>query len=180
MSFHFFQDRLLNNPWAEPPSANDWLVQPTYPRHDPVPYCLAPLWDKYCARADRHPSKINKSGAKEQKPRIPKELRLRLKHARAARGMLQGLEEDVRHFVQRWNEMQLALQREELRDPSGWEEVQVSSDSDETSEDEIVFVGRNRQDRKQRSQLGLKGTSERYDEKMVFESVVDDRAAAFG
>lgn len=170
------QDRLLNNPWAEPPSANDWLVQPTYPRHDPVPYYLAPLWDIHYSQVDRHSSKVTKAAA-EQKHRVPKELRTRLKHARGARGMLQGLEEDVRNFVQRWNEKQLMLQQEESQDASGPEE---------DSEDEILFMGRNGQEQERKPRLRKTHTNtsspedERYGEKMVFESMVDDRAAGFG
>lgn len=174
------EDRLLHNPWAEPPSSKDWDVQPTYPRHDPMPYYLAPLWDVHYAHiADRHSAK-KCATAENEKHRIPKELRLRLKHARAARGMLQDLEEDIRLFIQNWNEKQVLLHGQGLQDVP-----EYSGTSD--SEDEIVFVGRNRKmhdsaERKQKfRQLRdeVVAQSER-DEKMVFESLVDDRAAGFG
>ena len=37
-------DRLLNNPYVEPPQPKDWEVHPTHPVHN-VPYYHAPLWD---------------------------------------------------------------------------------------------------------------------------------------
>ncbi|RJE27378.1 hypothetical protein PHISCL_00254 [Aspergillus sclerotialis] len=172
-------DRLLNNPWAEPPSPNDWTIQPTYPRHDPMPYYLAPLWDVHYAHIDRKSSKQSKDGAKDAKHRIPKDLRLKLKHARAARGMLQDLEEEVRQFIQKWNTKQLLLQKEGLADAPLY---------DEDSEDEVVFVGRNgqmhdsptRKERFREMRESMNNPSERDGEKMVFESSIDDRAAGFG
>ncbi|CAI7572269.1 unnamed protein product [Penicillium manginii] len=167
-------DRLLHNPWAEPPSSQDWEIRPTYTRHDPMPYYLAPLWDvHYAHMADTHP---RKNAAVEEKHRVPKELRSRLKHARAARGMLQDLEDEIRLFIRKWNEKQTLLRNEGLQD--------VPSDS----EDEIVFVGRNgqmhdspeRKEALQRLRDEMSFHDERDGEKMVFESLVDDRAAAFG
>lgn len=151
------------------------MVQPTNPRHDHVPYYLAPLWDIHYAHVDRNSSKKDN----EPKRRIPKELRIRLKHARAARGMLQDLEDDIRCFIERWNEKQASLQREGLQD---------APSSEEDSEDEVVFVGRNGQmhdspERKQRLQQmrqDMNLHNERDGEKMVLESIVDDRAAGFG
>ena len=171
-----FADRLLHNPWAEPPSPNDWTVQPTYTRHDPMPYYLAPLWDVHYAHVDHHTANDTKEG----KHHIPRELRLRLKRARAARGMLQDLEEDIRQFIQKWSEKQALLQSEGLAD--------APQLSDEESEDEIVFVGRNgqmhdspaRKDKLHQIREAMCSHNERDGEKMVFESDVDDRAAGFG
>lgn len=94
--------------------------------------------------------------------------------------MLQDLEEEIRQFVQRWNEKQLMLQEQGLED--------APSSSDEDSEDEIVFVGRNgkmhdspehrRRLRQMREEMS--SHNERHGVKMVFESLVDDRAAGFG
>jgi hypothetical protein len=103
-----------------------------------------------------------------------------LKHARAARGMLQDLEEDIRQFIQRWNERQVLRRKDGLAD--------APSSSDEDSEDEVVFVGRNGQmhdspDRKaklQNMRETMTSHNENHGEKMVFESLVDDRAAGFG
>ncbi|KAJ5225476.1 hypothetical protein N7468_006701 [Penicillium chermesinum] len=174
-------DRLLHNPWAEPPAPMDWDIQPTYTRHDPMPYYLAPLWDVHYAKvADRHAARVHAEKAAAEKHRVPKELRSRLKHARAARGMLQDLEDEIRVFILKWNDKQLYLRADGLQD------APESSPSD--SEDEIVFVGRNGQmhdspGRKQRLQQMREELSlhdERDGEKMVFESLVDDRTAAFG
>jgi hypothetical protein len=172
------QDRLLNNPWAEPPAPHDWVIEPTYTRHDPMPYYLAPLWEVHYARmADHQSARKHAAKTASLKHRVPKELRSKLKHARAARGMLQDLEDDIRLFIQKWNEKQQYLQSEGLQDAP-----------EDDSEDEIVFVGRNGQmhdspERKQkleqmRQELSLH--HERDGEKMVFESLVDDRGAAFG
>ncbi|KKK13118.1 hypothetical protein P175DRAFT_0439225 [Aspergillus ochraceoroseus IBT 24754] len=173
-------DRLLHNPWAEAPSPKDWLPQPTHTRHEPMPYYLAPLWDAHYAHVDRCSSRQAADGAKVEKHRIPKELRLKLKHARAARGMLQDIEEDIRQFIQRWNEKQLLRAKDGLAD--------APSSCDEDSEDEVVFVGRNGQthdspDRKANLQAmreAMRSHNEHDGEKMVFESLVDDRGAGFG
>ncbi|KAJ5675760.1 hypothetical protein N7462_008657 [Penicillium macrosclerotiorum] len=174
-------DRLLHNPWAEPPSPNDWDIKPTYPRHDPMPYYLAPLWDVHYAKMADHQSARKNAKTPSPKHRVPKELRLKLKHARAARGMLQDLEDEIRLFICKWNEKQLYLQSEGLQDAP---EVSASEDS----EDEIVFVGRNGQmhdspERKRKLQQlrdEMSSHHERDGEKMVFESLVEDRAAGFG
>ncbi|KAL3460524.1 R3H-associated N-terminal domain-containing protein [Aspergillus heterothallicus] len=173
-------DRLLNNPWATPPSPKDWHPQPTHMRHEPMPYYLAPLWDKHYAHLDRRTSKQVANEGTVGRHHIPKELRLKLKHARAARGMLQDLEEDIRQFIQRWNERQALRRQDGLAD--------APSSSDEDSEDEVVFVGRNGQmhdspDRKAKLQTmreTMTSHNECHGEKMVFESLVDDRAAGFG
>ncbi|KAJ5144885.1 hypothetical protein N7448_002277 [Penicillium atrosanguineum] len=168
-------DRLLHNPWAEPPSSKDWDILPTYPRHDPMPYYLAPLWDvHYSKMADHAPKTV------VDKHRVPRELRTKLKHARAARGMLQDLEDEIRLFIRKWNEKQLFLRSEGLQD--------APESSSDDSEDEIVFVGRNGQmhdspERKQKLQQLREEMSlhhERDGEKMVFESLVEDRSAGFG
>lgn len=176
------KDRLLHNPWAEPPSSKDWDIQPTYTRHDPMPYYLAPLWEVHYARvADHDAARKNAAKAANTKYRVPKELRTKLKHARAARGMLQDLEDDVRLFIRKWNEKRQFLASEGLQDAPDF------SASDD-SEDEIVFVGRNgqmhdspeRRQRLEKLRQELSSHDERDGEKMVFESLVDDRAAAFG
>lgn len=173
------KDRLLHNPWAEPPSPHDWTIQPTYPRHNPMPYYLAPLWDVHYAKmADHHSAR--KNAQTPAKHRVPKDLRLKLKHTRAARGMLQDLEDDIRLFIRQWNEKQVFLASEGLADAPETEA--------EDSEDEIVFVGRNgqmhdapeRQQKLQQIRAEMNLHHERDGEKMVFESLIDDRAAGFG
>jgi hypothetical protein len=128
--------------------------------------------------ADHHSAR--KNAQTPLKHRVPKDLRLKLKHARAARGMLQDLEDDIRLFIRQWNDKQVFLASEGLADAPQTEA--------EDSEDEIVFVGRNGQmhdapERVQklqqmRAQMNLH--HERDGEKMVFESLVEDRAAGFG
>ncbi|KAL4902832.1 hypothetical protein BDW74DRAFT_58358 [Aspergillus multicolor] len=154
-------DRLLQNPWAEMPSPKDWMPQPTHTRHEPMPYFLAPLWDKHYAHIER---------PMPAKPRhhIPKELRHKLKHARAARGMLQDLEEDVRRYIKEW---QVVGKKDGLAD--------ASSSSDEDSEDEVVFVGRNGR-KPQSMHETIVPQSQRAEKKMVFESSIDDPTAGFG
>merc|ERR1712014_487874 len=77
-------DRLLSNPYAQPPLPSDWRVQPTYPRHA-VPYFLAPLWDAEYARSsserkkkmDEAKSPASKEEADAKK--VTQELRAKLK-----------------------------------------------------------------------------------------------------
>lgn len=178
------EGRLLNNPWAQPPSASDWLIQPTYPRHDTVPYYLATLWDAHYAHKEHgkgsRTARANKS-KEDEKHQVLKDLRQTLKHARAARGLLQDLEEDIRRFVKQCSEKQLILREE------GLEDAPTSSDSAD-SEDEIVFVGRNgqmhdspeRRRRLRRMKEEMNSRHERDGEKMVFESLANDRGAVFG
>ncbi|PGG96497.1 hypothetical protein AJ79_09557 [Helicocarpus griseus UAMH5409] len=191
-------DRLLNNPWAQPPSANDWQIQPTY-QHRSVPYYLAPLWDTHFASKEhtknsRKNNKDNDSGSQ-----IPKELRLKLKHARAARGMLRDLEEEIRRFVEKYHEKQAVLRDEGLEDaPSPLSDdddkndrknkPDEASDDSGSDDDEVVFVGRkgqmhdspSRKDRLRKLDADMGITKEPEGEKMVFESLEEDRAAGFG
>jgi hypothetical protein len=174
-------DRLLNNPWAQPPAAMDWQIQPTYPRHSTVPYYLAALWDShYAAKQQAHASKRqahSHARADTAENHLSKELRLKLKHARAAKGMLQDLEEEIRKFVQKWNEKQSAQK------PQG-DGTSVTSDPDDSdfSDDEIVFVGRKRaaSTRERQREDSLNKRKESDHEKLVFESSADDRGAGFG
>ena len=146
-----------------------------------MPYYLAPLWDVHYSHVVDHQSAARAAERANEKHQIPKVLRLKLKHARAAHGMLRDLEEEVRTFIQKWNERELLLEKEGLRDAP---EYSTSDDS----EDEIVFVGRNGQmhdspERKERLRLlreEISSHSERDGEKMVLETLADDRAAGFG
>ncbi|CAG8046553.1 unnamed protein product [Penicillium olsonii] len=174
-------DRLLHNPWAEPPSSKDWDVTPTHTRHNPMPYYLAPLWDVHYSHVQDQQLDVKAVERANEKHHVPKELRSKLKHARAARGMLQDLEEEVRVFIRKWNEKELLLEKEGLQDAP-------DHPASDDSEDEIVFVGRNGQMhdapvRKERLRLlhaEISSHSERDGEKMVLETMNDDRAAGFG
>jgi hypothetical protein len=163
-------DRLLSNPYAEPPLPSDWQVQPTHPVHR-VPYFLAPLWDAEYRRkalerqtreaAARAPASREEAAA----ARVAQELRAKLKKSRGAKGLLQDLEEDVRGFVRQWEEKQRELESEGL----------IEADS---SDEEIVFVGRNgamSDDRtREKEDKGLEK------DKLIFQGLVDDHGAAFG
>ena len=111
-------------------------MHPTYPRRV-VPYFLAPLWDVDVAarRAEeqrqaraKHDARVAAQGGPAGQ--VTKDLRQTLKRAKAARGLLQELEEEVRKFVAGWEKKQEERRRAGLHD----------ADSDE---EEIVFVGRN-------------------------------------
>lgn len=165
-------DRLLNNPYAQPPLPSDWEVRPTYPVHS-VPYFLAPLWDaeyKYKSKPSNKPTRPQDPrahGTQEDQAasRVPKELKARLRRSRAAKGMLQDLEAEVRQFVESWENKQAEMEKDGL----------IDADSED---EEIVFVGRNGamsdERKKAREEKDLKR------DKLVYESLVDDHGAAFG
>ncbi|KAI9842718.1 MAG: hypothetical protein M1838_002998 [Thelocarpon superellum] len=169
-------DRLLNNPYAQAPLPSDWEVHPTYPRHATVPYYLAPLWDGELGRKaselkERKHAKKDDEGMADV---VLKELRGKLKKTRAARGLLQDLETEVRGFVERWE------QRENRHDRQ--------TDIGESEHEEIVFLGRNRAAadkmcaRQQRDRLRAREAEEveLARDKLVFNSFVDDHGAGFG
>lgn len=105
----------------------------------------------------------------ESATHIPKEVRAKLKRARAAKGLLHDLEEDIRGFVQRWNEREA-----QLRD-AGLSDVTAAAADDEEDE-EIVFVGRNGMMHDDRPKHEAETVAS---EKLVFEGLEDDKAAAF-
>ena len=167
-------DRLLDNPWAQPPLPSDWEVHPTYPRHV-VPYFLAPLWDAEMAAksAASHKKRCSKGKTTQEEVgagNVPKELREKLKKAKAAKGLLQDLEEEVRKFVKKWEEKEKQLVKEGLHDV-------------DSEDDEIVFVGRSGQMHDMPpSPKASKTTEEEKIEKdkLVFDSLADDHGASFG
>lgn len=168
-------DRLLNNPWAQPPLASDWEVHPTYPKHT-VPYYLAPLWDQdMAARAGaekkkRDVARKQAQACDESAGKIPRELREKLKKAKAAKGLLKDLEEQVRVFVEKWEDSA----KKEAKD----KEFEVDSE-----DEEIVFVGRNGQMNDMPPSPSPQTRSEEDDiekDRLVFESLANDRGASFG
>ncbi len=168
-------DRLLNNPWAQPPLPSDWEVHPTYPKHA-VPYYLAPLWDatstaRGIAEAKKQEAKRSRARPAEDTMKVPKELREKLKKTKAAKGLLQDLEEQVRSFVKHWEE------KKQKPPPAPKPEL-------DSEDEEIVFVGRNGQmhDVPQSPHAARDDFDEddvRRD-KLVFDSPVDDHGASFG
>ena len=171
-------DRLLNNPWVQPPLPSDWEVHPTYRKHA-VPYYLAPLWDVHVAakqaaadkeKAEAKSSKINtkaKEAADSRAGKVPKEPREKLKKAKAAKGLLQALEEEVRKFIKNWEE------KNHDTKPVTEDDV-MSLDSDD---EEIVFVGQNGQMHEIPSPPNPDIVK---DDKLVFDSAADDHGANFG
>nr|OQO16421.1 hypothetical protein B0A51_14894 [Rachicladosporium sp. CCFEE 5018] len=163
-------DRLLSNPYAQPPLPSDWEVHPTYPRHS-VPYFLAPLWDAEYARtsAARKVAEAKKAAPATPEDaaalKVTQDLRAKLKRARGAKGLLQDLETEVRGFVAQWEAKQKQLEDEGV----------IESDSED---EEIVFVGRNGtmsdEQKREREEAGLEK------DMMVFRSLVDDHGASFG
>ncbi|MCJ1252024.1 hypothetical protein MMC30_009262 [Trapelia coarctata] len=179
-------DHLLSNPHAQPPLPSDYFPHPTHPRRQ-VPYFLAPLWDADLAK--RKPSTTNprarrQSSKADPAVTIPNTLRATLKRAKAAKGLLQDLETEIRKFVTSWEKKQQTLKEEGLE----------HAIEDSSEDEEIVFVGRGgrmldtppspkvtyrRQDRaeyieaeKEREEVARK--------KLVFESLAEDRGASFG
>ncbi|KAL8656829.1 MAG: hypothetical protein Q9226_002521 [Calogaya cf. arnoldii] len=168
-------DRLLSNPWAQPPLPSDWEVQPTYRKHS-VPYYLAPLWDaqvaaRESAEAMKRKNQTKGSAATGGDGKVPKELREKLKKTKAAKGLLQDLEEQVRSFVKQW----------EAKNHKPPPVPKLDLDSDE---EEIVFVGRNGQmhDVPQSPHAVMDDFDEEdiKRDKLVFDSLADDHGASFG
>ncbi|GAB7363004.1 hypothetical protein MBLNU230_g3298t1 [Neophaeotheca triangularis] len=158
-------DRLLDNPYAQPPLPSDWAVGPTYSQHS-VPYFLAPLWDaEFAARRQAKPAPGAQVRNKEEAEaaKVARELRTKLKRARGARGLLQDLETEVRGYVEQWEDKERQLEREGL----------LEADSED---EEIVFVGRNgaMSDEKRKQDEALRK------DKLVFESLLDHHGASFG
>jgi hypothetical protein len=166
-------DHLLHVPNAQPPLPSDWEVHPTYPVHS-VPYYLAPLWDAGMRRraeeaaAEKKARALRKAGNGgvevgihgEEKGRVPRELRMRVKKSKGARTLLQELEEEVRKFVREWEE----------RAETGAGEV-------DSEDEEVVFVGRNgRMSDEQRRCV----EEELEREKCIYDALVDDTGASFG
>ncbi|KAJ4362984.1 hypothetical protein N0V83_010101 [Neocucurbitaria cava] len=166
-------DRLLNNPYAEPPLPRDWEVHPTH-RVTNVPYYLAPLWDAGLKRQsnERKTAAVAQKAATKtvaNKPTtpgvVPKELRDKLKRSRGAKGLLMDLESEVRKFVADWEEKERKAEQEGLP---------LDPDSDD---DEIVFVGRNGQ---MNDMQESKDAQQIKRELLLFESPEEDMGGSFG
>ena len=165
-----------------------------------MPYYLAPLWDahyaakeqarvsrrKAHARSKSHKDDGGGTGAADDEMhQISKELRLRLKHARAARGMLQDLEDDIREFLKSWKEKQVVKAPDASAGSSrmGTEQNQTADVDTDDEDDEVVFVGRKsaaKQPPRGDRDPALDECNSSDCEKLVFESSADDHAAGFG
>lgn len=169
-------DRLLNNPYAEPPQPKDWEVHPTHPVHH-VPYFLAPLWDAGLSRqqAERKTMAAKAKASSRtvaKKPTtagiVPKELREKLKRSRGAKGLLMDLEAEVRRFVAEWED------KERRADEDG-----LPVDVDSSDDEEIVFVGRNGKMSDSRGPTDARHADVKR-ELMLFETPEEDQGGSFG
>ena len=161
-------DRLLGNPHAQPPLPMDWEVRPTHNVHS-VPYYLATLWDAKKAEEDRRAASkrvLNKTKDSTEATigRVPKALKAKLKKSRGARGLLQDLEEEIRKFVESWEEKERKRVEQET--------VEVDSE-----DDEIVFVPKHSMHSRDTS---MDSTLILEPEKLVFEGPQEDQSASFG
>lgn len=141
-----------------------------------MPYYLAPLWDANLAakqtteRKRRESARQDTERKDEGHGKVPKELREKLKKAKAAKGLLKALEEEVRKFVKSWED--------------GIHIVDKGASPEMDSEDEeIVFVGRNGQMHDIPPSPKLRKYPDPKDVKtdqLVFDSLADDHGANFG
>jgi R3H-associated N-terminal domain len=184
----------MNNPWAQPPLPSDWHVMPTHPVRV-VPYFLAPLWEERLA-ARREEERERRLKLQKQRNgyakgsvdessvvHVPKDLRSKMKRAKAAKGLLFDLEEDIRSFVAGW---QANDGRERTVSFGSAVDVDEAICTDD-SEDDIVFVGRNGKTHddppspkvsKSREDMVL--VDDMLAEKLVFGALADDKGAKFG
>ncbi len=117
------------------------------------------------AGAEKHKRETARKQAEaedESAGRIPRELREKLKKAKAAKGLLKDLEEQVRLFVKNWK----AVGEHEL----------------DSEDEEIVFVGRNGQmnDIPSSPKISLDESDAERDQRLVFDSLANDQGASFG
>lgn len=134
----------LNVPNSQPPLPSDWEIHPTYPIHT-VPYYLAPLWEAGLHKQSQQRDMLLKNKAKTARAnmngitnegkgstgKIPQELRTKLKKAKGAKGLLIGLETEIRGFASSTTSKRPAS-------PQSDSESETFSDP----EDEIIFIGR--------------------------------------
>ncbi|RYP02349.1 hypothetical protein DL764_005831 [Monosporascus ibericus] len=124
-------DRLLHVPNAQPPEPMDYEPRPTHPVVH-VPYQVAAAWDirvraeveaKKAAAARRKQMQTRTMGDAHVAGRVPRELFQRAKKTPAVKTWVRSLEEPVRRYLV---------------------ELEVSSEvsSEDTEDEEIVFVGR--------------------------------------
>ena len=102
----------------------------------------------------------------ESAGKIPRELREKLKKAKAAKGLLKDLEEQVRLFVKNWEDQTKDGSKHEL----------------DSEDEEIVFVGRNGQmnDIPSSPKISLDEDDVERDQRLVFDSLANDQGASFG
>ena len=110
-------------------------------------------------------------GQSKTHDKVPKELRQKLKKAKAAKGLLQVLEEEVRKFIKAWEEKTCKK-----------EPVEPEIDSED---EEILFVGRNGHmhdvpPSPESSIYLLDEDNNVQTDQLIFDSMADDHGASFG
>ena len=103
----------------------------------------------------------------ESAGKIPRELREKLKKAKAAKGLLRDLEEQVRLFVKKWEDQAKKEEKPEL----------------DSEDEKIVFVGRNGQMHDMPPSPKSKNSMDENDierDRLVFDSLANDQGASFG
>ena len=141
-----------------------------------MPYYLAPLWDqdaKGKAEAKKREQLRAMKRAQEQdesQGKVPKELREKLKKAKAAKGLLRDLEEQVRMFVKSF-------------EGKGENTEKIEKAELDSEDEEIVFVGRNGKMQDVPPSPRFRDSMDEEDferDRLVFESLEHDRGANFG
>ena len=105
--------------------------------------------------------------ADETTGKIPRELREKLKKAKAAKGLLRDLEEQVRLFVKKWENQ-------------AKKEIEPELDSED---EEIVFIGRNGKMHDMPPSPKSKNSLDESDierDRLIFDSLANDQGASFG
>ncbi|OBT86204.1 hypothetical protein VE02_06219 [Pseudogymnoascus sp. 03VT05] len=156
-------DRLIGVPGVVAPSSRDWEVHSTSPVRR-VPYYLAPLWEGVSESC--RSKNVEKE---EERGRVPSELRERIRRGKVEGEMLRRLEGEVRRFVVEWEDAVRSLAEDER-----------VADA-ESSDEEVVFVGRDLSARTIRErEEERRAKIERERERCVFEARVGDRGGALG
>ncbi|KAL8693031.1 MAG: hypothetical protein Q9218_002047 [Villophora microphyllina] len=123
------------------------------------------------ADAKKHEAQKKHAQVAAGNTKVPRELREKLKKTKAAKGLLQDLEEQVRSFVKQWEDKN--------KKPAPAPKPELDSD-----DEEIVFIGRNGQMHDvPQSPHAARDDFDEDDikrDKLVFDSLADDHGASFG
>lgn len=161
----------MHVPNAQPPQPFDWEPRPLHPVNH-VPYQIAVIWDKRVRAevetksdiaARRKQMQTRTLGDAHVAGRVPRELFQRAKKIPAVKTWVRSLEEPVRRYL---------VEQELAKEP-------LSSESEDTEDEEIVFVGRdgNTRDGWKKAKRESKGKTE--EEGMIFDALGDDTDSAF-
>ncbi len=121
-------------------------------------------------KTKREAARKQAQASDESAGKIPRELREKLKKAKAARGLLKDLEEQVRVFVKNWED-------------STKKDAKENEPEIDSEDEEIVFVGRNGQMNDMPSSPKFKNNKEEDEierDRLVFDSLANDQGASFG